>query len=219
MGVFKPVILIPEEFIAAPDENHLRVLFAHELCHVRSRDLLWTYVIQWLSVFLWFHPLVWGIGRVHTAACEDVTDAVTSAYLGSAEIYSTILARVALNYHSARLRSAAIPMARKSGLSRRLANLKRPLRSMPLKRGWVMTALLAGLALTSVVGVVEVVGEPTNLASKNPPMIQEEVSSASGEATSVPGEENAVTATSSDEKITYGRVAGRAYKRGRQTYS
>lgn len=55
-GMMKPVILIPESLIAAPDKMNLAI--RHELTHIQQHDFgthLFVTAIQ--SVF-WFHPLV-----------------------------------------------------------------------------------------------------------------------------------------------------------------
>ena len=85
-----------------------RVL-AHELGHFVSQDLLWSRLIQILSICLWFHPMVWGVRREHLDACEQVSDAAAAAYVGNAGAYSSVLARIALEVLKQRYALAGLP--------------------------------------------------------------------------------------------------------------
>lgn len=58
-GFFRPAILLPRAFVESADAAQLRMVFLHELAHVRRMDVL----VNWLSIFAqalhWFNQLVW----------------------------------------------------------------------------------------------------------------------------------------------------------------
>src|SRR6185437_3862875 len=60
-GIFRPVLLLP-------------AVLAHERCHIRRRDNLWSALHQLVEVVFWFHPLVWWIGARMVAERERACD-------------------------------------------------------------------------------------------------------------------------------------------------
>ena len=58
IGLFRPVVILPEDWPQWPQEK-LDAVLTHEREHVLRRDPL----VQWLAVFnravFWFHPLAW----------------------------------------------------------------------------------------------------------------------------------------------------------------
>ena len=62
-GVFRPAILLPKDLIACGDLPRLRLVFLHEIAHLRRMDGL----VNWLGIFAralhWFNPLVWLVLR------------------------------------------------------------------------------------------------------------------------------------------------------------
>jgi len=61
-GVLRPVLLWPSEISAHLDDRELRSILAHEVCHVRRRDNLFSAVHMLVEALFWFHPLVWWLG-------------------------------------------------------------------------------------------------------------------------------------------------------------
>ncbi len=77
-GVWRPVILVPEDFSALEPDKQRQMLF-HELAHIRHKDVLTKAFLLLTLAVHWFNPLVWGM--VYTA-CQDIemradADAVT----------------------------------------------------------------------------------------------------------------------------------------------
>jgi hypothetical protein len=130
----------------------LRAILAHELSHLRSNDLPWGYLLHWLSIVLWFHPLDWRIHPAHASACEGVSDGIAADFVGDVGGYSRTLARVALALASRARAAVGIPMARVSDISRRLRALKRRVFPAPLARGAVVVSILGGLQATALLG-------------------------------------------------------------------
>ena len=71
VGVVHPFIAVPLD--TAPE--HLSLVLAHELCHRRSHDPLWSIVRNLCVALHWFNPLVWLGARLSRVdgemACDD----------------------------------------------------------------------------------------------------------------------------------------------------
>ncbi len=154
-GLFRPVLVLPETVDLSCEED-LRGIFAHEVSHLVSGDLFWARVIQLLSIGLWFHPLMWRIGRRHLDACEQVSDAAAAEYLGDSEAYAGILARVALHAIGSRA-LAGIAMARSPSIRRRLLLLEKAICAGPLPRRRLMAVSTVVLVLVGVGGTMRLV--------------------------------------------------------------
>jgi len=62
-GIFRPVLLLPEGISDHLTPEQMKSFVAHELCHVRHRDNLVALIQMFVETTLWFHPLVWWIGK------------------------------------------------------------------------------------------------------------------------------------------------------------
>lgn len=62
VGIFKPVLLLPEGITDRLTPSQLHAILDHELCHVRRRDNLTSAIHMLVESVFWFHPLVWWIG-------------------------------------------------------------------------------------------------------------------------------------------------------------
>ncbi|MBN1973528.1 MAG: carboxypeptidase regulatory-like domain-containing protein [Sedimentisphaerales bacterium] len=142
-GFFRPVIILPEQMISEKNMQETPAILAHEITHLCSGDIFWMFAARIAEILLWFHPLVWKLRNVHDAACEEVCDAVAAGYLGSAELYSSALARAALNVRGIVSTIGAIPMARSSNILIRLRTLKRKVYSSPIAKKWVALSVSA----------------------------------------------------------------------------
>ena len=154
-GLMRPIVVLPARMAKQRFAHELPAIFAHELTHVKSRDLIWMGVSQWIAIPLWFHPLTWKATMAHSMACEEVADAVAADDVGDVARYSGTLARVALAAVSHPPATAAISMARSSQIMSRLARLKRGLSNYPLARHWVFLAALAGLLVVVPLATIE----------------------------------------------------------------
>lgn len=58
-GYCKPCILIPTRFLGQMERHSLNAILLHEVCHIRHRDILKSYIWLIAKVLHWFNPLVW----------------------------------------------------------------------------------------------------------------------------------------------------------------
>ena len=59
VGGLRPTVLIPESILESCESDELGLIVAHELAHVKRRDLWWNWIPVLVRMFFFFHPLVW----------------------------------------------------------------------------------------------------------------------------------------------------------------
>ena len=89
VGVWMPVILLPEGIENALTDRQLATVLAHEACHVRRRDNLTATVHMLVEALFWWHPLVWWIGarllETREQACDEHVVTETAEPIAYAE--------------------------------------------------------------------------------------------------------------------------------------
>ena len=75
VGVFRPVIVIPQGLIARLSPGELRHLFLHELAHLRYGDLISGWLMSFVLALHWFNPFVWLAVRTMNHLREEAADA------------------------------------------------------------------------------------------------------------------------------------------------
>ena len=75
VGLWRPVLLVPETLPERLAQPEIDALVAHETCHLRRRDNLTAAVHMLVEALFWFHPLVWWIGarmiEERERACDE----------------------------------------------------------------------------------------------------------------------------------------------------
>jgi beta-lactamase regulating signal transducer with metallopeptidase domain len=74
VGLFRPVVLLPEGIAERLPPAELEAILAHELRHVRRRDNLTAAIHMLVQALFWFHPLVWWMGQRLVAERERACD-------------------------------------------------------------------------------------------------------------------------------------------------
>jgi beta-lactamase regulating signal transducer with metallopeptidase domain len=167
VGVVAPAILLPVPLLAGCAANELEWIVAHELAHVKRRDLLWNWLPAVAGGLFWFHPLVWLAGAEwHLAqemACDERVLTLTPATAGD---YGEMLVKVAAQSRRQThyLMTASVIESSRT-LRRRLVamkHVKQPHHPLPARAA-------AGLALLALVGLVpwRVVAQPASTTPSN----------------------------------------------------
>ena len=76
-GWWHPVILMPASFLADKSSAQWRMILAHELAHIKRRDLGWTWLTLAARVLFFFHPLVLLARKESRLAEEMAADELT----------------------------------------------------------------------------------------------------------------------------------------------
>jgi beta-lactamase regulating signal transducer with metallopeptidase domain len=75
VGLFHPILLLPEGITERLTPPQLEAVLSHELCHVRRRDNLTSAIHMIVEAVFWFHPMVWWIGtrllEERERACDE----------------------------------------------------------------------------------------------------------------------------------------------------
>ena len=80
MGLFRPVVILPEHVISSTGSAGLEPILAHELAHVKRWDDLTVCFQELLRIVYFFHPLVWFVMLRLTWTREAVCDATVLSH-------------------------------------------------------------------------------------------------------------------------------------------
>lgn len=95
IGLFHPQLLIPHGLLDHLSPEETRLVFIHELSHLRRRDLWLLVLFAVARTVHWFNPLVWLAERALRADCEAACDAaVLRLTFSPAEDYGQTLLRL-----------------------------------------------------------------------------------------------------------------------------
>ena len=107
VGLFRPMIVLPEMLTKRFAGQQLDPILAHELIHIRRGDL-WTSLLRHAACSLWwFHPLVWKAGSAVRRGAEACCDEEVVSSLG---ISSSTYARSLLNVLELKRELRVIPV-------------------------------------------------------------------------------------------------------------
>ena len=94
VGIFKPMILLPEHLLGDIDEEVLTTAIGHELVHVSRRDYLANLVYELIYLPLSFHPAMALVRRRIKQTRELCCDESVATKLLRAETYARSLVRL-----------------------------------------------------------------------------------------------------------------------------
>src|SRR5689334_12348133 len=101
-GLWRPLILIPQQLADKLSVAQLRAVLLHEMAHVKRGDVCVHYVQTLLQIFYWWHPLLWLANRHIRCVREQAVD----------ETVVVTLAHEAPSYPAALLEVAKFAFAR-----------------------------------------------------------------------------------------------------------
>ena len=84
-GWWSPTLLLPRNLSSQLTAEQLRLVFLHELGHVRRHDILVNWLIAFVQIAHWFNPFVWLALRAMRADMEQACDAKVMGYLSGHE--------------------------------------------------------------------------------------------------------------------------------------
>ena len=95
VGNFSPRIVFPADTLENLDDDQLRLVIAHELSHLKRRDLWWSWLPTVVQILFFFHPFVWAAKTrwllSREMACDELVLSVTGK---SATSYADALINV-----------------------------------------------------------------------------------------------------------------------------
>ncbi len=79
LGFFRPRLLLPVGLVNELTHDELRLVFLHELAHLRRSDIALNWVLAAVETLHWFNPLAWLVTRSLRADREEACDACALA--------------------------------------------------------------------------------------------------------------------------------------------
>ena len=119
LGVFRPMIILPDKDYS---KEQLHAILAHELTHLRRKDIF----IKWLTLIAtalhWFNPIVWLARREIDLSCELSCDEAVIRNLDAngKRVYGNTLIEVSANLKAPRAIASATMCEDKKNLKERL---------------------------------------------------------------------------------------------------
>jgi beta-lactamase regulating signal transducer with metallopeptidase domain/biotin carboxyl carrier protein len=166
IGIIRPTLIFPEQLLATASSESLRMMIAHELAHIRRRDLAWTTLAAVLRTIFFFHPLVWLARRESLLAQELACDELALRLTSSA---TTRYAEMLVDVVS--LPTSRAPALISLGVAETRKTLERRIRSMKFlgHKKTKTIRLLAALALfTALIALI-----PLRLVAAKPEVAAE----------------------------------------------
>jgi beta-lactamase regulating signal transducer with metallopeptidase domain len=125
-GLFRPVILVPDNLTSGLGSRHLRAVLLHELAHVRRGDLWMNLVQTGLQIIYFYNPLLWFANSIIRRVREQAVDETVLVAMGEkAQWYLETLinvARLAFRRPALSLRVIGV-VESKSVLARRIRHI------------------------------------------------------------------------------------------------
>lgn len=98
LGIWGPVIVLPDGIVEYLSSLEMQAVMAHELCHLRRRDNLLAAVHMLVQALFWFHPLVWWLGIRMVEERELACDEAVLAAGNKPLVYAQSLLKVCRRY-------------------------------------------------------------------------------------------------------------------------
>lgn len=125
VGIFRPVLLLPEGIVERLTPEQFEAVVGHEACHVRRRDNLTAALHMIVETVFWFHPLVYWIRERLVEERERACDEGVLQAGSAPEAYAEGILNVCRFYVEA-------PLACASGVTG--ADLKKRIEGIMLRR-------------------------------------------------------------------------------------
>ena len=127
-GFWRVRLLLPEDALAQLTDQDLRLLFLHEMAHVRRQDMLLNLLLMAVQFVHWFNPLVWlGLHRLR-ADRELVCDAMVLQRTRPEERsnYGSLLLKLLTDFPPAQqiIPTAVQVVSSKREIKRRIVSIK-----------------------------------------------------------------------------------------------
>lgn len=160
LGVFCPVVLLPESFATMEEEAQCGIA-AHELLHVRRNDWFVTVLEELAGSLLWFSPGVWWLLAQTRLAREQLVDAEAVRLTSARDAY--LLALLAIARSRQALDTAPAPLfLRRRHLAQRMHFLLKDVSvSLPkLVASYALIGILLAAAGRFSFGAFPLAGSP-----------------------------------------------------------
>jgi len=179
-GLRRPVIMFPASALSSLEESALKLALAHELAHLKRRDLLSSWVPILAHTCFWFFPASWLALREYSQAREEACDAnALRVTRGQPDAY----ARLLLAFGAQRQRWSAIAAC---GASPHFHHLKRRLTALQRFSGEARDRATLAFAATGALLLVPIQVVARDGRFHKAPIVVAEAPSAPSSLESIP---------------------------------
>jgi beta-lactamase regulating signal transducer with metallopeptidase domain len=155
VGIWKPVILLPQGITERLSQAEMDAVLAHEICHLRRRDNLLAATHMLVEAIFWFHPLIWWLGARLNAERELACDESVLAAGLAPQVYAQSILKVCQLYlHSPLDCAAGISGADLKRRMETIMNNKFAIRLNSLKKGLLATCAAATIVAPLALGAL-----------------------------------------------------------------
>jgi beta-lactamase regulating signal transducer with metallopeptidase domain len=156
IGIWRPVILLPQGIAERLSVAELDAIIAHDLCHLRRRDNLLAALHMLVAALFWFHPLVWWIGARLNAEREAACDESVLASGTPPQVYVDSILKVCQFYLASPLACAAgVSGADLKNRMGKIMENRKALALGRLKKSLLAAAAAAAFAVPLGLGVLQ----------------------------------------------------------------
>jgi bla regulator protein BlaR1 len=130
MGFIRPRILLPEGILETMNESEMKLVFMHELTHLKSGDIIINWIISLIQIIHWFNPFVWLAFAKAREARELACDDRMLSFLGKDESKKyglTIIRLLDLCCNENRITGMVGILENKKQISRRIEMIRNPI--------------------------------------------------------------------------------------------
>ncbi|HEY4086022.1 MAG TPA: M56 family metallopeptidase, partial [Bryobacteraceae bacterium] len=161
-GIFRPVLLLPEDLDRHLSPAQFEAVLAHESRHIRYRDNLTAAFHMLVETLFWFHPLVWWIGARLVEERERDCDEAALRQGGHPGDYARGIVSVCQSYVESPLPCASGISG--ADLKKRICEILSWRASLPITRGGkavLAAAAIAAISLPFAIGILRAQSLPT----------------------------------------------------------
>lgn len=163
LGLHRPTLVLPRDAAAL---SGIRALLAHEIAHLRRRDIEWKLAEFAVRTILWPLPLMWWARRESEIAAEESCDALALDVTQDTTLkYAQLLIELATRSTQLRAVTAVGATSGAISLRRRFATLERRLARSPRSNWLVGAAIACAIAVAAPLSLGARVQEPASRTS------------------------------------------------------
>ncbi len=170
VGIFRPVLLLPEGIENRLEPAQLDAILAHELCHVRRRDNLTATIHMLVEAIFWFHPLVWWLGARLVDERERACDEEVLRLGSKPQVYAAGILSICKLYVESPL--ACVSGVTGADLKKRIEAIMKNNTALRLNLAKKIALVAAGVLALALPFVIGVINAPLISAQAQPPAVE-----------------------------------------------
>ncbi|HEY2069894.1 MAG TPA: M56 family metallopeptidase [Rhizomicrobium sp.] len=154
VGIWRPVLLLPEGILQRLSPPEMLAIEAHERCHFHRGDNLTAAIHMLIANIFWFHPLLWWLGARLVEERERACDESVLGAGNDPKTYADSILKVCRFYvHSPLACAAGVSGANLKQRLEMIMENRATLRLNAIKKGLLATVAATAIAVPVFVGL------------------------------------------------------------------